>query len=127
MLAAQNDLEMNNKFNRKWVLFELKQSLRALAAPGPIALAMQSEGTVNADELALDYDNFVTAALGGELEVPTLDGRVVLKIPAETQTGKMFRMRGKGVKSVRGGAVGYLLCRVLVETPVNLNKSQKDK
>ena len=68
---------------------------------------------------------FVTAALGGELEVPTLDGRVKLKIPAETQTGKLFRLRGKGVKPVRGGSVGDLLCRAVVETPVHLNKEQK--
>ena len=70
--------------------------------------------------------NFADAALGGELEVPTLDGRVKLKIPAETQTGKLFRLRGKGVKPVRGGAVGDLLCRVEVETPVSLNKRQKE-
>jgi molecular chaperone DnaJ len=70
--------------------------------------------------------SFITAALGGELEVPTLDGRVNLKIPAETQTGKLFRMRGKGVKPVRGGGVGDLLCRVVVETPVKLNSKQKD-
>ena len=68
---------------------------------------------------------FVDAALGGELEVPTLDGRVKLKIPPETQTGKLFRLRGKGVKPVRGGSVGDLLCRAVVETPVNLNKEQK--
>ncbi len=70
--------------------------------------------------------SIVTAALGGELEVPTLNGRVNLKIPPETQTGKMFRMRGKGVKPVRGGAVGDLICRVSVETPVNLTHKQKD-
>ncbi len=69
--------------------------------------------------------NFAMAALGGEIEVPTLDGRVNLKVPAETQTGKLFRMRGKGVKSVRGGAQGDLLCRVVVETPVKLNDKQK--
>ncbi|MFV0276728.1 MAG: molecular chaperone DnaJ [Parahaliea sp.] len=69
---------------------------------------------------------FVDAALGGELEVPTLDGRVKLRIPAETQTGKLFRLRGKGVKPVRGGSVGDLLCRAVVETPVNLSKKQKD-
>ncbi|WP_413725504.1 molecular chaperone DnaJ [Sodalis sp. RH16] len=69
--------------------------------------------------------NFAMAALGGEIEVPTLDGRVSLKVPAETQTGKLFRMRGKGVKSVRGGAQGDLLCRVVVETPVKLNEKQK--
>lgn len=69
--------------------------------------------------------NFAMAALGGEIEVPTLDGRVNLKVPGETQTGKLFRMRGKGVKSVRGGAQGDLLCRVVVETPVGLNERQK--
>ena len=68
----------------------------------------------------------VTAALGGELEVPTLTSKVMLKIPAGTQTGKLFRMRGKGVKPVRGGAVGDLLCRVVVETPVNLTEKQKE-
>ncbi len=69
---------------------------------------------------------FVDAALGGEMEVPTLDGRVKLKIPPETQTGKLFRLRNKGVVPVRGGAPGDLLCRVIVETPVNLTKRQKD-
>ena len=69
---------------------------------------------------------FTTAALGGELEVPTLKGRVNLKIPPETQTGRMFRMRGKGVKPVRGGPVGDLICKVKVETPVNLTRKQKD-
>ncbi|MES9936485.1 MAG: molecular chaperone DnaJ [Sedimenticola sp.] len=70
--------------------------------------------------------SFVTAALGGELEVPTLDGKVMLKIPAGTQAGKMFRMRSKGVKPVRGGPMGDLICRVMVETPVNLTERQKD-
>ena len=70
--------------------------------------------------------SFVTAALGGELEVPTLDGRVVLKVPEGTQTGKLFRMRGKGVKPVRDNAVGDLMCRVLVETPVKLSAKQKE-
>jgi len=70
--------------------------------------------------------SFTTAALGGELEVPTLDGRVSLKIPAETQTGKVLRVRGKGVKPVRGGATGDLLCRINIETPVNLTKEQKE-
>jgi molecular chaperone DnaJ len=70
--------------------------------------------------------SFTTAALGGELDVPTLDGRVKLKVPAESQTGKLFRLRGKGVKSVRGGAVGDLICRVAVETPVNLTERQKE-
>ena len=70
--------------------------------------------------------NFATAALGGELEVPTLDGPVKLKIPTETQTGKSFRLRGKGVRPVRGGSVGDLICRVVVETPVKLSKRQRE-
>jgi molecular chaperone DnaJ len=70
--------------------------------------------------------SFATAALGGELGVPTLTGKVVLKVPPGTQTGKMFRMRGKGVKPVRGGPVGDLICRVIVETPVNLTERQKE-
>ncbi len=69
--------------------------------------------------------SFPTACLGGELEVPTLNGKVLLKIPAETQTGKVFRLRSKGVKPVRGGPVGDLLCKVQVETPVHLTKEQK--
>jgi molecular chaperone DnaJ len=68
--------------------------------------------------------SFVVAALGGELEVPTLDGKVKLKIPAETQTGKMLRLRGKGVKSSRG--LGDLFCRVTIETLVKLTQEQKD-
>lgn len=70
--------------------------------------------------------SFTTAVLGGELDVPTLEGRVKLKIPPETQTGKMFRLRGKGVRSVHGGAVGDLLCRVEIETPVHLTRRQKE-
>ncbi|MCP4284277.1 MAG: molecular chaperone DnaJ [Gammaproteobacteria bacterium] len=70
--------------------------------------------------------SFVDAALGGELEVPTLDGKVMLKIPEGTQGGKMFRIRGKGVKPVRGGPIGDLLCKVMVETPVHLTDKQKD-
>lgn len=66
------------------------------------------------------------AALGGELEAPTLEGRVKLKIPPETQSGKLFRLRGKGVRSARSGTAGDLLCRVQVETPVNLTKKQKE-
>lgn len=70
--------------------------------------------------------SFADAALGGELEVPTLEGRVMLKIPEGTQTGKLFRLRGKGVKPVRGGGPGDLFCKVAVETPVNLSKKQKE-
>jgi len=70
--------------------------------------------------------DFVIAALGGDLEVPTLDGQVKLTIPAETQSGKAFRLRGKGVKPLRGGSVGDLICHVIVETPVKLTSEQKE-
>src|SRR5579871_490279 len=70
--------------------------------------------------------SFTTAALGGSVEVPTLDGEVVLKIPAETQSGRVFRLRDKGVKPVRGGARGDLFCRVVIETPVHLSTEQRD-
>lgn len=69
--------------------------------------------------------SFTHAALGGDVEVPTLDGRVKLKIPSETQTGRMFRLRGKGVKSVRSGVTGDLVCKAVIETPVNLSSKQK--
>ncbi len=70
--------------------------------------------------------DFVTAALGGEIEIPTLEGRAQLRIPAETQTHKVLRLRGKGVKPVRGGGPGDLLCQVVVETPVKLTAKQKE-
>jgi molecular chaperone DnaJ len=70
--------------------------------------------------------SIVTAALGGELEVPSLNGKLNLKIPAGTQTHKLFRMRDKGVKPVRGGPTGDLICRIVVETPVKLNSEQKE-
>jgi molecular chaperone DnaJ len=69
--------------------------------------------------------SFTTACLGGTIQVPTLDGEVKLTIPPETQTGKSFRLRSKGVKQVRGGAVGNLECKVRIETPVQLTKEQK--
>lgn len=70
--------------------------------------------------------SFTDAALGKEVEIPTLDGRVNLKIPEGTQTGKMFRLRGKGVSPVRTSMKGDLICRILVETPVNLTSRQKE-
>jgi molecular chaperone DnaJ len=70
--------------------------------------------------------SFTTAALGGEIEIPTLDGAANLKIPGETQSGKVFRLRGKGIKGVRSHAHGDLLCHVVVETPVNLTDRQKE-
>jgi molecular chaperone DnaJ len=70
--------------------------------------------------------SFATAALGGTVEVPTLDGEVTIKVPAETQSGRVFRLRDKGVKPVRGGARGDLFCRVVVETPVSLSAEQRE-
>ena len=70
--------------------------------------------------------SFITAALGGELTVPTMDGKASIKIPAGTQSEKLFRLKGKGVRNVRSGHVGDLYCRVSVETPVNLSTRQKE-
>ncbi|MGH8363644.1 MAG: DnaJ C-terminal domain-containing protein, partial [Gammaproteobacteria bacterium] len=79
-----------------------------------------------ADLLCAVPVSLMTAALGGQVEVPTLDGKVVLKVAPETQSGRVLRLRGKGVKPVRGGSTGDLLCRIEVETPVNLSREQKD-
>ncbi|MDE2272677.1 MAG: molecular chaperone DnaJ [Gammaproteobacteria bacterium] len=79
-----------------------------------------------ADLLCTVPISLMTAALGGQVEVPTLDGKVALKIAPETQSGRVLRLRGKGVKPVRGGGTGDLLCRIEVETPVNLSREQKD-
>ena len=70
--------------------------------------------------------SFATATLGGNVEVPTLGGNASIKVPPETQSGRVFRLREKGIRPVRGGATGDLFCRVVVETPVNLNREQKD-
>ena len=69
---------------------------------------------------------FTAAALGGEVKVPTLNGNATVKIPAETQSGRVFRLKEKGVRPVRGGGTGDLHCRIVVETPVSLNKEQKE-
>ena len=69
--------------------------------------------------------SFATAGLGGEVDLPTLDGHVSLKIPAGTQSGKNFRLRGKGVTTVRDRRQGDLFARVAVETPVNLTAEQE--
>ena len=70
--------------------------------------------------------SFATAALGGEVELPTLDGNVSLKVPAGTQSGKVFRLRGKGVTTVRDPRTGDLFAKVAVETPVNLTNEQRE-
>jgi molecular chaperone DnaJ len=69
--------------------------------------------------------SFATAALGGDIDVPTLDGAASIKVPAETQSGKTFRLRGKGIKGVRSHAPGDLFCHVVIETPVNLTEKQR--
>lgn len=70
--------------------------------------------------------SFSVAALGGEIEVPTLEGHARIKVPAETQTGKIFRLRNKGIKGVRSHDKGDLLCHVIIETPVKLTARQKE-
>jgi len=69
---------------------------------------------------------FSQAALGDVVRVPTLGGEAEIRIPAETQTGRVFRLREKGVKSVRSRGTGDLYCRVVVETPVNLTVQQRE-
>lgn len=82
--------------------------------------------TRNGADLHLDVPiNMATAALGDEVEVPTLDGRLKIKIAEGTQSGKMLRVRGKGVTTVRGGMQGDLICRIIVETPTNLTHEQR--
>ena len=101
------------------------------AAPGDlyVQVAVQPHDFFERDGADLHCSvpvDLVKATLGGEIEVPTLTGKAQLKIPEGTQSGKVFRLRGMGVKSVRGGGTGDLLCAVLVETPVNLSRKQKD-
>lgn len=69
--------------------------------------------------------DFSTATLGGSIEVPTLKGKLKIKVPAGTQTGKLFRLRGKGITAIRHSGTGDLLCQVKIETPINLNKQQQ--
>jgi molecular chaperone DnaJ len=70
--------------------------------------------------------SFTQAALGGDIEIPTLDGSAKIKVPPETQTGQVFRLRGKGIKGVRSSYPGDLLCEVVLETPVRLTDRQKE-
>jgi len=83
--------------------------------------------TRDAADLACEVPiSIATATLGGEVELPTLDGNVALKVPAGTQSGKVFRLRGKGVSTVRDARQGDLFAKVAVETPINLSSEQKD-
>jgi len=83
--------------------------------------------TRDGDELHCEiHIPMTTAALGGDIDVPTLDGTASLRIPDETQTGKIFRLRGKGITGMRSGVAGNLYVHVAVETPVNLSSEQKE-
>jgi molecular chaperone DnaJ len=87
--------------------------------PHPI---FQREGP----HLLVDYPASITqTALGDEVEVPTMNGRVSMKIPPGTQSGTVFRVRGKGLSDVHDGRTGDLLVRVIVETPTNLSSAQR--
>ena len=70
--------------------------------------------------------SIATATLGGNIDIPTLEGRANLKIPLESQSERIFRLRGKGVRNVRNKAQGDLYSKIKIETPVNLNRKQKD-
>ncbi len=94
-----------------------------------VVIQIKSHGVFTRDHNDLHCEmpvSFTTAALGGEIEIPTLDSYAKIKIPAETQTGKIFRLRGKGIKGVRSTTHGDLLCHVVVETPVSLTSRQKE-
>ena len=92
-----------------------------------ISLKQHELFTRDGDDLHCEIPiTMTTAALGGDIDVPTLEGTASLRIPEETQTGKIFRLRGKGVKGMRSGVEGNLYVHVVVETPVNLNSEQKD-
>ncbi len=69
--------------------------------------------------------SFAAAAMGGEIEVPTLSGKAAIDIPEGTQTGKQFRLRGKGIKGVRASYPGDLYCHIVIETPVKLSEHQR--
>ncbi|WP_343189545.1 molecular chaperone DnaJ [Buchnera aphidicola] len=69
--------------------------------------------------------NFTIASLGGNIQVPTLEGYINIKIPSETQSGKLLRIRGKGIRSIQNNNKGDLICKIIIETPINLNKKQK--
>ncbi len=69
--------------------------------------------------------NIITASLGGEIDVPTLDGKAAIDLPEGTQNGKQFRLRGKGIKGVRASYPGDLYCHITVETPVKLTEHQR--
>jgi len=99
--------------------------------PGDLYVVVQlkAHGVFQRDGADLHCEmpvSFTVAALGGEIHIPTLDGEAKIKIPAETQSGQVFRLRGKGIKPVRQTSAGDLMCHVVVETPVRLTDRQKE-
>jgi molecular chaperone DnaJ len=99
--------------------------------PGDLYVVIhQKEHTVfqrDGDNLHCEMPiSFTLAALGGEVEIPTLEGQAKVKVPAETQSGQVLRLRAKGIKGVHSSYPGDLLCEVVVETPVRLTDRQKD-
>jgi molecular chaperone DnaJ len=94
-----------------------------------VVIHLQEHGVFQRDGDDLHCEmpiSFSQAALGGEIEIPTLDGSAKIKVPPETQTGQVFRLRGKGIKGVRSTYPGDLMCEVVVETPVRLTERQKE-
>jgi molecular chaperone DnaJ len=107
------------------------ESAPAGGAPGDLYVVIQVEAhpIFLRDQLDIVCDvpiSFVQAALGAEIDVPTLDGKVKMKIPAGTQSGKLFRMKGRGIKDVHGAHHGDQHVRVTVETPTRLTPRQKE-
>ena len=94
-----------------------------------VQLSLKPHGVFQRDAADLHCEmpvSFATAALGGEIEIPTLEGAAKIKIPSETQSGKTFRLRGKGIKPIRASVHGDLFCHVVIETPVNLTDRQRE-
>ena len=103
----------------------------ARGIPGDLYVVIQVEPhpiftRENLDILCDVPISFVQAALGAEIDVPTLDGKIKMKIPSGTQSGKVFRIKGKGVKDVHGYEQGDQHVLVLVETPTHLTARQKE-
>lgn len=94
-----------------------------------VEISVKPHDTFVRDGLDLYVDvpiSIADAALGAEVAVPTLEGKILVKVADGTQSGKMLKVRGKGVGSVNGGLKGDLYCRIVVETPINLTREQRD-
>lgn len=94
-----------------------------------VVIQLKKHGVFQRDGADLHCEmpiSFTVAALGGEIVIPTLEGEAHIKIPPETQSGQVFRLRGKGIKPIRSSVAGDMLCHVAVETPVRLTDRQKE-